>query len=148
MRKKTAIFSNTTNRRRSRAGMTLTEVLVASFLLVLGMTAIARLVTVLSAASIMSGNVTAATELAQQKLEELLTVDFASVQSGADQVDAFDRTWTVVAHGAEAKEVVVEIVWRDVMGVSRDMSLQSWVASRGRSTAPLHMFTNIPSLGP
>lgn len=112
--------------------MTLTEVLVASFLLVLGMTAIARLVTVLSAASLMSGNMTSATELAQQKIEELLTVHFASIQSGTDQVSTFERSWTVVEHGAEAKEVEVVVAWRDAMGITRDMSLQSWVASRGQ----------------
>ena len=128
--------------------MTLTEVLVASFLLVFGMTAIARLVTALSAASLMSGHMTEATEIAQQKIEELLTIDYASVQSGTDQESTFVRSWTVIERGEEIKEVMVDVAWHDAMGITRDIQLRSWVAAEGSTELPSHMFTNIPSLGP
>ncbi len=133
---------------KRKAGMTLTETLIASFILVLGMTAISRLVTSLTSASVQSGRMTAATEVAQEKMEEMLATRHQDLESGSDQPAPFERSWTVTEHEEGYKSIVVEVSWTDSLGITRDMTLDSVVTEIISSYTGSQRFDNIPSLGP
>lgn len=114
-------------------GFTLVEVLVALFLLVVGI-----LGTIAVTATIISGNslgqrMTTASTLAQYKMEELKNTDYDSLASSTspETVETYySRSWTVSAAdtpttGMKTVEVAVSFSWK---GATRTVTLKTIVA--------------------
>lgn len=111
-------------------GFTLVEVMIAIAVLVIGLLGVAGV-----AATIINGNalgkeITTATTLAQDKMEELKGTAYASLTSGSDtQESIYTRTWTVTsdvpAAGMKTIAVVVTFPWR---GATKNVTLRTIVA--------------------
>ena len=110
---------------RNDRGFTLLEVTVAAAIFAVTLTAFPALLVSTVQANARAGEITVATSLAQDKLEELSLVPIADLASGADptplgadgQPDVqglYSRSWTVAAGptGPTSRRVTVSIGWR------------------------------------
>lgn len=100
-------------------GFTLTEVMIALLLLLVGVAGVLSLQMVSVRATSYSRHATEATILAEDKMEELMTIDGSLLVNGNDIVDSkavddadgsYTRTWTVTANGG-LNLVKVEVSW-------------------------------------
>ena len=111
-------------------GFTLIEVMIALFVLMVGLLGAAGVATTIINGNTLGKEITTATTLAQDKMEELKGTAYASITSGADtQESIYTRTWTITsdspAAGMKAIEVVVTFPWR---GATRNVTLRTLVA--------------------
>lgn len=86
--------------RRSTAGYTLVEAMVAMIVFLVGVLGVAGLLLVVVHANRDATNRTRAGQLVHEKIEELASVPFSALTGGADARTVggvvFDRAWTVV----------------------------------------------------
>lgn len=113
--------------RSSQSGFTLVEVIVSGMLIALVIAGVHGLVQSVLRAAHLAAQTTTATEMAQQKLETLLTTNYNSVASGADATTVFQRNWTVTAGANDTKNIRVDVSWRDTRGRSHSVTLSSMV---------------------
>jgi Tfp pilus assembly protein PilV len=74
-----------------------------------------------------SNNTTVATQLMQQKLEQIRsTQDFSS---GADTAEGMIRKWVVTSAGAHLKKAQVSIVWEDVRANQMTNTMTAFIKS-------------------
>jgi prepilin-type N-terminal cleavage/methylation domain-containing protein len=107
--------------RRGERGFTVAEVLIALAIAAIGLAAMLAIHSTGSNATQYSRHATEATVLAEQALEELLTVPANDVVSGGDVVNAqglddsqgaYAREWTVAWTG-DLAAISVEVTWLD-----------------------------------
>ena len=109
-------------------GFTLVEILIAIFILAVGILGVIGVTTTVINGNSFSKRVTTATILAQEKMEELKGEDYASIASdGPDTVQSiYTRTCTVVtdtpAVGTKTIEVTVQFDWK---GTTHDVTLKT-----------------------
>ena len=123
-------------------GFTLNEILVAIALIVIGVLGFSVNTIGVIQGNFISNNVTVATSLAQDKLEELKAqTSFTNVTDSPDPNNPitetgasggrFTRTWTIkerpdlTPHDTILKEVDVTVSWRDY--ISRSVTLSTFV---------------------
>ena len=91
---------------RAQTGFTIVEVLVAVAIFAIALTGIASLLGTTVRANGLAAQLTAATQLTQDKLEELRNTPYTAVASGADSTGltetgesggVYTRSWTVTA---------------------------------------------------
>ena len=122
---------------RAQAGFTIVEVLVALAIFAIGLAGIGSLLGTTVRANGLAAQLTAATQLTQDKLEELRNTPYTAVASGADSTGLtetgeaggiYTRTWTVTTGtpAATAKTVVVTVGWTG--RTSHQVQLQTVVA--------------------
>jgi prepilin-type N-terminal cleavage/methylation domain-containing protein len=107
-------------------GFSLLEVLVAISIFAIGILAVASMQLTSIQGNAFGNEMTAATFLAQAKLEELKSVsDVTTLADGADNIDVtgaaggiFNRAWTVVdpAPTSARRRVTVTVTWSSGMG--------------------------------
>lgn len=87
------------NRRRSDAGFTLVEIMVAIVLMTIGILAMAALAMAVAEANRDATNHTRADQLLHEKVEEFRSASYTAIADGSDEVDMAGtkivRTWTV-----------------------------------------------------
>ena len=103
---------------RSRAGFSLIEVLVAIGIFSFAMLGLAIGAITITRSNKTSQSHTVATNVAQDKLEQLKASAFAAVGAGGDvppsvQGVAFTRNWTVTNNTATFKQINVTVQWTD-----------------------------------
>lgn len=135
-------------------GFSLVEVLVASFLLVIGFLALSRLVIGMMMAADLSRRTMGASSIAQGKMEDLLAGGFDAASSGSEGVDLDDVAnyytvaWTsTVSSVASIKDVSVATKWTDHRGKQHQVELESMLTEE-RSGMGGMSFTNIPIFAP
>ena len=112
-----------------QSGFTLIEIMIAIFILAIGLLGAAGVATTVINGNLLSKNVTTATTLAQGKMEELKGTSYSSISSGSDtQESVYTRTWTVTsdspATGMKTIEAAVAFSWR---GSTHNVTLKTMV---------------------
>jgi prepilin-type N-terminal cleavage/methylation domain-containing protein len=95
-------------------GLTLLEILVAVTVLCVGLLAVAVMFPTSSGNMDYGGNISQATALAQEKIEEFRNTPFASITGGNDSPTGYTRTWTVADAGSppfRLRTVTVTLSW-------------------------------------
>ncbi len=130
---KPAIPSMARNPVSSEAGFTLIELMQSIVFLSLGLLALSSLTIGTVRGNLQAKQITAATIVAQDKIEELRASGYANVVSGSDQIlaagVAYDRKWTVCADCivAGTKQVTVSVAW--VERSARTLRLRTMIGS-------------------
>lgn len=106
---------------KSNAGLSLVEILVALIILGFGVTMVMRMLPDSNAATTRARNMTKATNLAQEKLEQLMSIPFdgADLTAGVhpdptNPINShFNRSWTVQDDNpfADMKRIVVRVTY-------------------------------------
>ena len=114
------------NKCGSRSGSSLTEAIMALFLMSIAFLGVYSLGSGLLRMDDFSRRVAEATAICGDKIEDLLGLDFADVNSGTDNVDIFVRKWRVTTNGLwRAKNVTVTVSWQTLDGASQDIVLRT-----------------------
>lgn len=121
--------------KRSARGFTLVEALVALVVLAFGMMALAGFQTSLSRNSDIAKQRTEATRLAQQKMEELRSLAWASLAGGSDNPvpaggnASYERSWDLSAPSQDPwRSVTVTVRWSDRAGEVNTVNLSSTIS--------------------
>lgn len=93
-------------------GFTLVEVLIAMFLLVTALLGTAAVTATVINGNAFSSRMTQATTLAQEKVEEIMAMPYASIgsQSGQDTpMTSYSRSWSVASNSPAAHMATIEV---------------------------------------
>jgi prepilin-type N-terminal cleavage/methylation domain-containing protein len=98
-------------------GFTLLEMLIAMTILSVALLGLGQMMLLSIRGTSFGNKVTEATTLAQDKMEELRTVDWNTLQDGNDVVNGpqginYRRTWGIVPTGT-MKTVNLAVIWND-----------------------------------
>ena len=115
-------------RAKQRGGFTLVEIVVATFITLLGMAGIHQLLFWIMFATTTARQTTEATALAQDRIEALYSAGFANSGNGQDQINIYERNWTVSAPAAGQQELIVTVSWDDIKQRSRIITMQTFLA--------------------
>ncbi len=101
-------------KRMRQRGFTLTEILIALFILSFVLLSLSAMVISVMRATAQSKGMAIATTLAQDKMESLKSLKYSSLTSGSDPVIigkvTYDRRWTVSPSG-NLKIIHVAVTW-------------------------------------
>ena len=123
----------------SEKGIGLVEIIIAMLIFAVGITAAIRTLPVSNRSTTRARNLTTATNLAQQKIEELMGVPYNDAQLGAGTYNDADnpieristRTWTVTDNDPiqDMKTVTVNVTY---LSGSKDntVTLSTYITSR------------------
>jgi type IV pilus assembly protein PilV len=111
---------------RNNKGFTLIEIMVAIFILVVALLGVAGVTVSVINGNAFSKDITSATTLAQDKIEELKDTAYGSIVSGSDTSSIYTRTWTVTSPITDSKTIVVVVSWSRG-GNTRNVTLRSIV---------------------
>ena len=131
----------TTGLRDGRGGFTLIEVMIAILILSVGMMAMALLQISAIRGGAFASQVTQASVEGQDKIEELRSMDYASIASGHDSVVSgngitYTRTWTVTESlppgttgtpTTKMKTILLTVSWAGPQGNSHSITLATIV---------------------
>ena len=110
-----------------QSGISLLEVLIAMIILSMALLVLLNMAMIALDGNDWSNNTTQATQLMQQKLEEIRsTQDFSS---GVDSADGMIRKWIVSDAGAHLKKAQVTVVWEDVRANQMTNSMTAFIKS-------------------
>jgi type IV pilus modification protein PilV len=112
-------------------GFTLLEILIAVSIFAIGVLAVASMQVSAIRGNRLGSEVTQATILAQDKLEELKnSVDIASVPDSSDQQGIFTRSWQITPATGDSRLATVTVTWT-VGGASHNMVLRTFTTGGG-----------------
>jgi Tfp pilus assembly protein PilV len=125
---------------KSEKGIGLIEIIIAMLIFAIGITAAIRTLPVSNTATTRSKNLTTATNLAQQKIEELMGVPYSDAELNAgdhnDQDNPleriFTRTWTVTDNTPvpDMKTVTVTVTYQAGSSNDNSVTLSTYLTSR------------------
>lgn len=118
------------NKIADSSGFTLIEVMIAIAVLVVGLLSVAGVATTVITGNTLAQNITTATILAQDKMEELKDTSYPNLGSNSDTHQSiYTRTWTTTtdspAAGMKTIQVTVQFSWK---GANRNVTLKTIVA--------------------
>jgi prepilin-type N-terminal cleavage/methylation domain-containing protein len=111
----------------ARRGFTLAEVVIALFILALGVLAVAGFHGMLIRSNIFTRGTAAATLYGQQIVERVLTAEYQDLPAGQDSVNGYDRRWVIVTENG-MKSVVVTVTWKNLDGRTHSVVVRSGLA--------------------
>ena len=102
---------------KTRRGFTLLEMLIAMVILSVALLGLGQMMLLSIRGTSFGNKVTEATTFAQDKMEELRTVDWNGLQNGNDAINGaqgiqYRRTWAVVPAGT-MKTINLAVNWND-----------------------------------
>ncbi|MEA3297422.1 MAG: prepilin-type N-terminal cleavage/methylation domain-containing protein [candidate division Zixibacteria bacterium] len=106
-------------------GITLLEVMIAMIILSMSLLLLLNMAMVALDGNDWSQNTTQATQLIQEKLEQLRTS--AAPTSGSDSSSDFSRSWTVTDVGNHLRQVDVQVVWEDIRQSTKINSMTAFI---------------------
>ena len=92
---------------KAEHGFSLVEVMVATTILVIGVASLLQLFILAAASTAAAGDMTWATVLATQKLEEIRSEPWGVAASGEDRIGLHVRRWTVAPFARDAGGTVL-----------------------------------------
>ena len=108
-----------------KKGFTLIEVLASMIILSIGVLGLAPLIISAIQGNSFGNDMTNATLLAQDKIEELRNVNYDLMTSGQDTVGTIQRQWTVQGNtpSTGVSQITVQASWSDVKGSNHQVTL-------------------------
>ncbi len=108
-------------------GITILEVMVAMIILSMSILLLLNMAMVAMDGNDWANNTTAATQLMQQKLEQLRTS--GNLTDGADTIGEYARSWVVTNAGSHLRKIDVRVDWEDIRNHSKVDSLTAYIKS-------------------
>ena len=109
-------------------GLTILEVLIAMIILSVSLLLLLNMAMVALDGNDWSNKTTIATQVMQEKLEQLRNVpNLTSAASGSDTVSGVARSWRVVAAGSHLRRVDVNVTWEDIRGTQVNDVMTAYV---------------------
>lgn len=108
-------------------GITILEVLVAMIILSVSLLLLLNMAMVAMDGNDWANNTTVATQLMQEKLEQLRTS--GDLSAGCDTIDDCIRTWTVSNVGSHLRKIDISVTWEDIRSHEKVDSLTAFVKS-------------------
>ncbi|MCK4606185.1 MAG: prepilin-type N-terminal cleavage/methylation domain-containing protein [candidate division Zixibacteria bacterium] len=105
-------------------GLTLLEVLVAMIILSMSLLMLLNMVMIALDGNDWSKNTTVATQLIQEKLEQLRAS--SNPGNGSDVVADFSRTWSVSSPGNHLRKVDIVVSWENIRGHGKADSMTAY----------------------
>ena len=102
------------SRLKSQNGISMLEVLISMIILSMALLVLLNMSMVALDGNHWSDRTTVATQMLQQKLEQMRANVAAGLTDGTDTVDNIYRTWTVTNAGNHLRQIKVETVWLDL----------------------------------
>lgn len=109
-----------------QGGFTILEVLVAMVILGMSLLLLLNMAMVALDGNDWSNNTTVATQLLQEKLEQLRS-QTVKLESGYDSPDSLQRVWTVTDAGNRLKKVEVVVTWTDIRNNTVSNSMTTYI---------------------
>jgi prepilin-type N-terminal cleavage/methylation domain-containing protein len=107
------------------SGFTILEVMIALLIMSMALLLLLNMAMVALDGNDWSHKTTNASQLIQEKLEELRSTP--SPASGSDTVGNVARTWTVTSEGPHLSRVDVLVVWEDIKSKSHSNSITTFI---------------------
>jgi prepilin-type N-terminal cleavage/methylation domain-containing protein len=112
-------------KRRNQSGLTLMEVLISMIIMSISLLLLLNMAMVALDGNDWSRKTTIATQLMQEKLEQLRTMD--DPVSGTDTSMGVTRSWTVTTAGDHLREVKVTATWYNIWAEMVTDSLTAFI---------------------
>ena len=109
-------------------GVTLLEVMVAMLLISFSLLMLLNMGMIALDGNDWSNKTTTATQMLQEKLEELRGGGYSSLVSGSDTADGgIIRNWTVTSAGNHLRRIDVDVIWEDIQARQQTNSVTAFV---------------------
>jgi type IV pilus assembly protein PilV len=116
---------------RGERGFTLLEILIGISIFAIGVLAVATMQVSAIRGNRLGNEVTQATFLAEEKLEELKnSADIASESDGSDQQGIFTRTWQISPAVGDSRLVAVTVAWA-IGGAHHNVAMRTITSGGG-----------------
>lgn len=99
---------------KNQQGVSLLEVMVAMILTSLSLMMLLNMAMIALDGNDWSNKTTMATQVMQEKLEQIRGGGMAMMQSGSDTAQGLTRVWTVSNVGSHLRKVDVQVSWTDI----------------------------------
>lgn len=108
-----------------QSGLTLLEVMIAMVIMSVALLLLLNMAMVALDGNDWSNKVTVATQVMQQKLEQLR--NSPSPTSGSDVVQGVARNWVVTSAGNHLRQVSIDVTWEDIRANMVSDSLSTFI---------------------
>jgi type II secretion system protein I len=108
-------------------GITILEVLIAMIVMSMALLLLMNMAMVALDGNDWSNNTTNATQLLQEKMEQLRTNASSSLTSGSDTVDGVTRTWKVANVSSHLRRVDVTVTWKNFREEEKVNTMSSYI---------------------
>ncbi len=109
----------------SESGLSILEVLIAMIILSLSLLMLLNMAMVALDGNDWSNKTTTATQLLQEKLEQLRATNMPT--SGQDTTAAFTRTWTVSTAANHLRRIDIDVAWADLRNQTKNNTLTAYI---------------------
>jgi prepilin-type N-terminal cleavage/methylation domain-containing protein len=110
---------------RNQKGVTIMEVMIAMIVLSLSLLVLLNMAMVAVDGNDWSNKTTRATQMLQQKLEQIRAE--GNLSSGNDDTSGITRTWTVTDVGNHLRRVDVTVQWQDIRSQTKSNSVTAYI---------------------
>lgn len=108
-------------------GITLLEVMVAMLVLMVALMMLLNMAMVALGGNDWANKATLASQMVQEKLEQLRASGSATLVDGSDSTHGLTRTWNISNAGNHLRRTEVTVQWRDLKGGDHSSSLASLI---------------------
>ena len=112
---------------QNERGISLLEVMVAMIILSVSLLLLLNMAMVALDGNDWANNATVATQLMQEKLEQLRNT--GDLSAGADTVDDYTRSWSVSTAASHLRRVDVSISWEDLRNKPKVNTMTTFIQS-------------------
>ena len=115
------------NKLTNQSGLTLLEVMIAMLIMSISLLLLLNMAMVALDGNDWSNKTTVATQVLQQKLEQIRGGGMAAMKSGSDTAGGLARRWTVSSAGNHLRKVEVEVHWIDIKQKDHTNKLTAYI---------------------
>ncbi len=116
-----------TRRLKSERGVSLLEVMVAMIITSMSLMMLLNMAMIALDGNDWSNKTTIATQVMQEKLEQIRGGGMALMQSGTDTAQGLSRVWKVSSAGSHLRKVEVEVSWTDIKAKAHTNRLTAYI---------------------